>query len=293
MTLSDDGQWMWDGAQWVPAHSTPAPAPAAPNSQLSFSDPNSLQSAPQPFGGQPMMDPNPGGWAPESSSASGGKSFPVAVIVAAVILIVGGATGGVLWATGVFGSSSDDVVGIWYSDNDQDGIQFTENGNVIIIEDGSPEDYGMHSYKWSASGDTMTLVAVQRGVSGDFTCDNVETIPGSWVNDGYGDCDDNSDEGVDTSSLAHEDDTMTVVLKFEVVGDVMFVGVLSVTEVESDGSTEIESVSEAQICTASESECMVWVRSSALNNVNIDTIVNGVTAPSWYVAPSDDDNYDY
>ena len=86
---------------------------------------------------------------------------------------------------------------------------------------------------------------------------------------------------------------MTVVLKFEVVGDVMFVGVLSVTEVESDGSTEIESVSEAQICTASESECMVWVRSSALNNVNIDTIVNGVTAPSWYVAPSDDDNYDY
>ncbi len=38
---------------------------------------------------------------------------------------------------------------------------------------------------------------------------------------------------------------------------------------------------------------MVWVRSSALNNVNIDTIVNGVTAPSWYVAPSDDDYYDY
>ena len=243
-----------------------------------------------------MMDPNPGGWAPESSSTSGGKSFPVAVIVAVVILIVGGATGGILWATGVFGSSSDDVVGIWYSDNDQDGIQFTENGNVIMIQDGSPEDYDVHSYKWSASGDTMTLVAVHRYLSGDgdFTCGNGnDTIPVRWVNDGDNDCGDNSDEGVDTSGLPHDEETMTVVLKFEVVGDVMFVGVLSVTEVESDGSTEIESVSEAQICTASESDCMVWVRSSALNNVNIDTIVNGVTAPSWYVAPSDDDYYDY
>ena len=42
---------------------------------------------------------------------------------------------------------------------------------------------------------------VEGGDDGDFTCDNGNTIPMSWVNDDWDDCGDNSDEGVDVSEL--------------------------------------------------------------------------------------------
>jgi hypothetical protein len=42
----------------------------------------------------------------------------------------------------------------------------------------------------------------ERGdIEGEFTCDNNDTVPWSWVNDNWDDCGDNSDEGVDESEI--------------------------------------------------------------------------------------------
>ncbi len=158
MTLSEDGQWMWDGNQWVPAQNAPPAAPPAAGGNLGFTDPNSQSwDAPQPFGGQPMADPNPGGWAPHSSSPSAKKSLPVAAIVAVVILIVAGATGGILWATGVFGSSADDLVGVWYDGDDRDGVQFKEDGRFVNLRDGSPSSYEEFSQTLSSPTDSVSI----------------------------------------------------------------------------------------------------------------------------------------
>jgi len=42
----------------------------------------------------------------------------------------------------------------------------------------------------------------ERGdIEGEFTCENNDTVPWSWVNDNWDDCGDNSDEGVDKSEI--------------------------------------------------------------------------------------------
>tara|TARA_B110000881_G_scaffold220873_1_gene247716 strand:+ start:3501 stop:4835 length:1335 start_codon:yes stop_codon:yes gene_type:complete len=42
----------------------------------------------------------------------------------------------------------------------------------------------------------------ERGdIEGEFTCENNDTVPWSWVNDNWDDCGDNSDEGVDESEI--------------------------------------------------------------------------------------------
>ena len=46
-----------------------------------------------------------------------------------------------------------------------------------------------------------TSVTIEIDDDGDFTCDNGDTIPMSWVNDGYDDCGDNSDEGVSAVTI--------------------------------------------------------------------------------------------
>ena len=42
-----------------------------------------------------------------------------------------------------------------------------------------------------------------------YTCDNGEEIPSHWVNDGFEDCEDGSDEGVDEEGQGEDDDTYT------------------------------------------------------------------------------------
>ena len=237
------------------------------------------------------MAPNPGGWAPDNPSPSSASSIPVAVIVTIVILVVGGATGGILWATGVFGSSGDDLIGVWYEDDDKDGYQFKEDGGFVNLRDGSPSSYMAHSQTWSVSGDKLTIIFVERYFTGDFTCDDGDTIPARYVNDGDDDCDDDSDEGVDTSNMPYDESSETIVFLFEIEGDVLFLGYLSETEVNADGSIETESVSEDNVC-SSRYGCFAWVRASAMNNLNHATVVSGVTAPDWYVPPEDYD-YDY
>ena len=294
MTLSEDGQWMWDGNQWVPAQNAPPAAPPV-GGQPGFSDPNSQSwNAPQPFGGQPMATPNPGGWAPDSSSPSAKKSLPVAAIVAVVILIVAGATGGILWATGVFGSSADDLVGVWYGGDDRDGVQFKKDGSFIIIEDGDPaSDYSemFDSLTWSVSGDRiiMTFTAIVL-TADDFECDNGDEIPARWVNDGDNDCGDNSDEGVNVRNYPHETNSFSSESKFEIVGDVLFVGMLKQTQTEG-GSVETEEILESQVCTSEEGDCDVMVRASAMGGgLSHAMIVSGETSPDWWADTSE--NYD-
>ena len=294
MTLSEDGQWMWDGNQWVPAQNAPPAAPPAAGGNLGFTDPNSQSwDAPQPFGGQPMADPNPGGWAPDSSSPSAKKSLPVAAIVAVVILIVAGATGGILWATGVFGSSADDLVGVWYGGDDRDGAQFKEDGSFIIIEDGNPADgYDtFDSLTWSVSGDRMILTFTMIMLTDDFECDTGnQSVSRYYVNDGDNDCGDNSDEGVNIRNYPHETNSFSSESKFEIKGDVLFVGMLKQTQTEG-GTVETEEILESQVCTSGQSECEALVRASAMGGgLNHSMIVSGATAPDWWADTSE--NYD-
>ena len=130
MTLSDDGQWMWDGNQWIPAPpaAAPAPAPAPPAAYA--------PAPPQPQNGrfhQPSVTADIDTWSPQGSSARSSK-MPIAVIVTIVILVIGGATGGILWATGVFSSDEgDELVGTWLLD-DEEAIEFKSNGDVVMWE---------------------------------------------------------------------------------------------------------------------------------------------------------------
>ena len=63
------------------------------------------------------------------------------------------------------------------------------------------DDYGQSSdYANSADNDRYTNGydgGDDGGSDDDFTCDNGETIPSDWVNDGYPDCEDGSDESDD------------------------------------------------------------------------------------------------
>ena len=243
MTLSEDGQWMWNGNQWVPAQNAPPAAPPAA-AQPGFSDPNNQSwNAPQPFGGQPMAPSNPGGWAPDRSSPSAKKSLPVAAIVAVVILIVAGATGGILWATGVFGSSGDELVGNWYDVNDydenEDGIMFKSNGEMLSLENGNPDYEDDEQATWSVSGDILTI-----------------TVASSESND-------------DESSF----DNSVQDFKYQVIGDFLYLGMVSQT-VTIDGSETTTTVS-GDIC--ENGFCIVFSRST--NAAEVDAEAN---SPSWF-----------
>ena len=80
--------------------------------------------------------------------------------------------------------------------------------------------------------------------------------------------------------------------KYEIEGDVLFLGILKTTETEG-GSVETNEILESKICTSDDSECSASVRASAMNNLSVDTVVSGVTAPDWWVNTDfDDDDYD-
>ena len=77
--------------------------------------------------------------------------------------------------------------------------------------------------------------------------------------------------------------TYTIVYKYEIVGDVMFIGTLSIVSV-IDGTESSSTISEEGICDSSGSDCMSFIRASALGNVLYDTVLNGVEAPDWWAA---------
>jgi len=283
MTLSDDGQWMWDGNQWIPAPPAAAPAPApGPAAQSNFYDPNAASwDVPNPSSRfeQPAMTHNTGEWSPQSSTARS-SSMPVAVIVTIVILVVGGATGGILWATGVFGSSGDELVGKWTMD-DGDDIEFKSNGDLVTWDDGQVSS-DMDSASWSVSGDVLTISWIYSEPSGMFECDDGEEIPASWINDGDEDCVDGEDEGVDTSNLPRTTQEIEQKFRYAVNGDYLYMGVTSYTMV-IDGSTTTVT-NDGDLCGDDDEDfCMVLWRTSV--SPSETTMMNN--APSWFTLDDD------
>ena len=279
MTLSDDGQWMWDGTQWIPAPPTTAPAPApAPVAQSDYYDPNAQSwGAPEPSSRfqQPASTHNTGEWSPQSSTARS-SSMPVVVIVIIVILVIGGATGGILWATGVFASDGDELVGKWTMEDEGD-IEFKSNGDLVTWEDGqiSPD---MDSASWSVSGDILTINWIYSEPSGTFECDDGEEIPASWINDGDEDCYYGEDEGVDTSSLPQTTQEIEQKFRYAVSGDYLYMGSTSMTMV-IDGSTTTVTNDGGDLCDEDgEGFCMVLWRTSVSPS---ETMMQN-NAPSWF-----------
>ena len=277
MTLSDDGQWMWDGNQWIPAPPAAAPAPAAPTAQSDFYDPNAQSwDAPDPYSRfqQPASTHNTGEWSPQSSSARSSK-MPVAVIVTIVILVIGGATGGILWATGVFGSSGDELVGKWAID-DGDALEFKSNGDLVAWEGGQVSS-DLDSASWSVSGDDLTISWIYSEPAGMFECDDGEEIPASWINDGDEDCDYGEDEGVDTSNLPRTTQEMEQKFRYAVNGDYLYMAMTSATMI-IDGSTTTVTNDGGDLCDDEDGYCMVLWRTSVSPS---DTMMQN-NAPSWF-----------
>ena len=68
--FSDDGQWWWDGTQWIPA--AQAPAPAAPSEQAPWTQPAIPAQA--PWAGQPAGSQPP--WAAQPAAPPYGTPLP-------------------------------------------------------------------------------------------------------------------------------------------------------------------------------------------------------------------------
>ena len=195
----------------------------------------------------------------------------MAVIITVVILIVGGATGGILWATGVFGSSGDELLGTWIIDA-EDEIEFKDNGDLVL------DETLYYSSTWSVSEDTVTMTFVREIPTGDFECDNGDEIPGDYVNDGDEDCYNGEDEGVDVSSIPHITDTTVQEFRYEVVGNYLYLGLTSMTFTE-DGSTSTNEISGAICADNANNFCTVMWRQT-VSEPSDDYIEEN--SPSWF-----------
>lgn len=226
--------------QWAPQQPAMQAAPAAPAQQQWAPQQPAMPAAPAAGGGYG------GGTASSwdqgfsySSHGHGGGSNVVKIATISIVslILVGGGTLTTLWAMGVIWSDAD-IVGEWTT-NDGDVLEFKEDGTIISEED-MPADYEL---KWEVDGDRLTWTMSQDSNSQGipmFECDNGERIDMSWVNDDDEDCRNGEDEGasqtfidsrtvyVDSSEdmLAYD---ITYKMKFEIVEDVMFLKMLSIT----------------------------------------------------------------
>ena len=226
-----------------------------------------------------------------------GQSSRKTVIFAVTILLVTSALSG---CTGNEDEGADSLVGIWYADDSQSGYQFTDT-KWVSLEDGLPDDdFGSMTidqiYSWSTNGNVITLsysaMAPDIDDDDEFTCDDGSTIPLSYVNDNYDDCDNGEDEGVDPETLDLEwniPNSITYNWKYEMVGDdVIFMGVLSL-EYSTGGATQSFSIPEDDVC-GDDGECYAMIRSSALAGAQHATVLNGVNAPEWWADNTSDND---
>ena len=87
-------------------------------------------------------------------------------------------------------------------------VRLEDQTEVILYHDAMA--YGLWDPASGSFVGASILVTEDEMVDDDFTCDNGEVIPAHWVNDGWNDCMDGSDEG--TSWEAPEDNRTWVVL---------------------------------------------------------------------------------
>jgi len=87
-------------------------------------------------------------------------------------------------------------------------VRLEDQTEVILYHDAMA--YGLWDPTSGSFVGAYLLVTEDEMVDDDFTCDNGEDIPAHWVNDGFEDCMDGSDEG--TSWEAPEDNRTWVVL---------------------------------------------------------------------------------
>ena len=214
------------------------------------------------------------------------------VFLALAILIGGSAASG---CTGDDPVEDDPMVGVWYEDDGKDGWTLNSEGGVIPLEDGLPDDvHNSTGYdsSWSVAGDVLTLSIAFDEISDDqeFTCDDGETIPASWINDGMDDCSNGEDEGVDTSNMDFEYVTYEFIVKmrFLLVQDVMFTGLMEHT-MSYDGGSSTETIPEDKICDLDRGDCLALVRSSAMVGVYHATVVSGVESPEWWADTTEQD----
>jgi len=240
--------------QWAPQQQAPAQQQWAPQEQAPAQQQWSQQQAPaqqQWAPQQPAMPAAPavgGGYGGGSASSwdqgfsysshghgGGSNVVKIATISIVSLILVGGGTLTTLWAMGVIWSDAD-IVGEWTT-NDGDVLEFKEDGTVISEED-MPAGYEI---KWEVDGDRLTWTMSQdsQGIQ-MFECDNGERIDMSWVNDDDDDCRNGEDEGasqtfIDSRTVYVDDNEdmlnydITYKMKFEIVGDVMFLKMLSIT----------------------------------------------------------------
>jgi hypothetical protein len=224
-----------------------------------------------------------------------GQSSRKVVIFAVTLLLVTSALSG---CTGNEDEGADPLMGIWYSDDSQNGYQFTDT-KWSILEDGLPYEDGLaidKVYSWSTNENVLTLsysAKVPDYNDEEFTCDDGSTIPMYYVNDYEDDCENGEDEGVDPETLDLEwniTQSFTYNWKYEIVGDdVMFMGVLSI-EYSDGGATQMSSLPEDKIC-GDDGECYAMIRSSALAGAQHATVLNGVDAPEWWADNTSDNDW--
>jgi hypothetical protein len=268
--------------QWAPQQPVMQAAPAAPAQQQWAPQQPAMPAAPAAGGGYG------GGTASSwdqgfsySSHGHGGGSNVVKIATISIVslILVGGGTLTTLWAMGVIWSDAD-IVGEWTT-NDGDVLEFKEDGTINSEED-MPAGYEL---KWEVDGDELTWTMSQDSNSQGtpmFECDNGERIDMSWVNDDEDDCSNGEDEGASQTFI----DSRTVYvdgggdmfgnmdliykMKFEIVGDVMFLKMLSITV---DGEDVTDDFMEGN------AECAAFVRGELDDKNEWEDAIDAVEIP--------------
>ena len=181
-TYSEDGQWVWDGNDWVPVAQPHIPINNVPNQYN-----NQMQVNPQQMQVNPQSYSQTPGQVVVYSSPKSSSSKPIIIVVSVVIgvaLLVGLAWGLYAWASSL---AEDEIEGKWYGDDgewiefssgdkfecsgcDYDEWRMGENsGEVAFCIDDSYADGGgcdgswYYTFEYEVKGDVLFLARHDSG----------------------------------------------------------------------------------------------------------------------------------